>query len=111
MKKIEIFEPAMCCSTGLCGPSIDSELMRISTLINSLDSQGKNIKRYNLTSAPQEFVSNKIINEILKKEGVDILPVTIVDGVIAKTRTYPSNDEFMQWLDKPIEQSNPKKKT
>ena len=36
MKNIRIFEPAMCCATGLCGPSIDPELLRISTLLSSL---------------------------------------------------------------------------
>ena len=25
MKKLELFEPAMCCSTGVCGPSVDEE--------------------------------------------------------------------------------------
>ena len=29
MKKIEIFDPAMCCPTGLCGTNINPELMRI----------------------------------------------------------------------------------
>ncbi len=29
MSVIEIFDPAMCCSTGVCGPSIDTELMRV----------------------------------------------------------------------------------
>lgn len=28
MKKIEIFDPAMCCPTGLCGPNINPDLMR-----------------------------------------------------------------------------------
>ena len=34
-KKIEIFDPAMCCSTGICGPSVNENLLRVATLINS----------------------------------------------------------------------------
>ena len=72
MKKLEIFDPAMCCSTGVCGPSIDPELMRISTTINSLKEKGIVIKRHGLSTEPQDFVNNKTINELLQKEGVDI---------------------------------------
>ena len=43
--KIEIFDPAMCCETGVCGPSIDPELMRMSTVINALKEKGIIIKR------------------------------------------------------------------
>ena len=36
MKKIEIFDPAMCCPTGLCGPNIDPEIKRIGVVIEPL---------------------------------------------------------------------------
>ena len=39
MKKIEIFDPAMCCPTGLCGTNINPELMRIAVVIESLKKQ------------------------------------------------------------------------
>ncbi|MCH3964609.1 MAG: arsenite efflux transporter metallochaperone ArsD [Clostridium sp.] len=98
MKKMIIFDPAMCCSTGVCGPSIDPELLRVSTVINTLQKKGILVERYNLTSNPQIFVDNKTINEILNKEGTEILPVTMVDGVIVKTKTYPTNKEFCELL-------------
>ena len=88
MKKIEIFDPAMCCSTGVCGPSIDPELMRVAAVINALKEQGIIIKRHGLTSEPQDFIANKVISELLQKEGADILPVTLVDGEVAKTKEY-----------------------
>ncbi|WP_394700583.1 arsenic metallochaperone ArsD family protein [uncultured Ilyobacter sp.] len=40
MKKIQIFESAMFCSTGICGASIDSELLRISTVLSTLKTNG-----------------------------------------------------------------------
>ncbi|MDD2477222.1 MAG: arsenite efflux transporter metallochaperone ArsD [Dysgonamonadaceae bacterium] len=98
MKNIEIFDPAMCCSTGVCGPSIDPELLRVATVINSLKEKGIIIKRHGLSNEPQAFISNKAISEILQKEGADILPVTLVDGEIVKTKSYPTNEELSVWL-------------
>lgn len=98
MKKMIIFDPAMCCSTGVCGPSVNPELLRVSTVINNLNSNGILVERYNLTNNPQIFIDNKTINEILMKQGVDVLPVTIVDGKVVKVGSYPSNDEFCSLL-------------
>ncbi|AYD39566.1 arsenical resistance operon transcriptional repressor ArsD [Clostridium fermenticellae] len=101
MKKMIIFDPAMCCSTGVCGPSVNPELLRVSTVINSLQNKGIPIERYNLSGNPQIFVDNKTINEMLNKDGVDILPVTMVDGVVVKTKAYPTNKEFCKLLEIP----------
>ncbi|AGK95660.1 arsenite efflux transporter metallochaperone ArsD [Clostridium pasteurianum] len=99
MKKMIIFDPAMCCSTGVCGPSVNPELLRISTIINNLKNKGMLVERYNLTNNPQIFVDNKTINEILNKGGVEVLPVTMVDGVVVKTKAYPTNKEFCELLE------------
>lgn len=98
MKKMIIFDPAMCCSTGVCGPSVNPELLRISTILNNLNSKGILVERYNLTSNPQIFVDNKTINEILMKQGVDVLPVTMVDGKVVKKGSYPTNEEIFNLL-------------
>lgn len=110
MAKMIIFDPAMCCSTGVCGPSIDPELMRVSTVISNLDKHGIKVERYNLTYNPQVFVDNKTINELLNKDGVDILPVTIVDGKVIKTKNYPTNEEFAKYLGVPEDYLGPKAK-
>ena len=67
----------MCCSTGLCGVSVDPELLRISTVLNTLKERGIEVKRYNLTNAPMEFVKNKVVSEFVKVYGADRLPVTV----------------------------------
>lgn len=103
MKRMVIFDPAMCCSTGVCGPSVDKELLRVATVLNNLKNKGILIERYNLTNNPQIFVDNKEINNMLNIQGVDILPVTMVDGVVVKTKTYPSDEEFCNLLEVPAE--------
>ena len=97
MSKIEIFDPAMCCSTGLCGPGVDLELLRVATVINTLTKKGITVLRYGLSSEPQAFVDNKKVNEYLMKEEVEVLPITVVDGEVVKTKKYPTDEEFAKW--------------
>jgi hypothetical protein len=97
MKRIEIFDPAMCCSTGLCGTSINTELMRIAVVIETLKKHGITVVRHNLRDEPQLFVSNKTINDYLKKYGVESLPITLVDGEIVVSKIYPSTKQMSDW--------------
>jgi Arsenical resistance operon protein ArsD len=99
MKKMSIYEPAMCCSTGLCGVGVDSELLRISTIINTLKKNGVEVERYNLSNAPQEFISNSEVNEFINKYGADKLPVTVLDGKIVVIGRYPTNEELKKFLE------------
>lgn len=98
MKKIQIFEPAMCCPTGLCGVGIDPELLRMSTMLNNLKKDGVEIERFNLTSSPMEFINNKTVNKYINENGVDALPVTVVDGEISVSGRYPTNEEIVRYL-------------
>ena len=98
MKEIKIFEPAMCCETGLCGVGVDPELMRISTVINTLKEKDITVERFNLSNAPQAFVDNKVVNDFINQYGVDNLPVILVDGQIKVIGHYPSNAEFTEWF-------------
>jgi len=101
MKKMIIYEPAMCCSTGLCGVSVDPELLRISTVLSSLNKNGIKVIRYNLSSAPQEFVKNTEVNKLMSVGGVEVLPITVLDGEIVKKGSYPTNDELALLLNVP----------
>src|SRR5699024_6136959 len=62
MNKLEIFDPAMCCSTGVCGPGVDPDLTRIASAVYSLEKRGVDVTRYNLANDPSEFIENKKVN-------------------------------------------------
>lgn len=94
MKTIEIFDPAMCCSTGVCGPSVDKELLRIATVIDALKQMGVTVVRHNLSSEPQAFIRNETVNALLRSEGAEVLPVTMVDGTVAVKGKYPSTAQM-----------------
>lgn len=103
MKKLCIYEPAMCCETGLCGVSVDPELLRISTVLNTLREHGVEIDRYNLNSAPMEFVKSNAVNRFVNEKGVEGLPCVTLDGEIVIEGRYPANDEILTLLELPAE--------
>lgn len=100
---VEIYDPAMCCSTGICGPGVDTELLRIAAIISAFEVEGKIVKRYNLSQDPQAYVDNEKVNTILAKEGTEALPITMVDGEVLQKGSYPSNVDLASWLDMPPE--------
>lgn len=97
MKTIEIFDPAMCCPTGLCGTNIDPNLMRIAVIIENLKRKGIEVKRHNLRDEPQVYVANAKVNELLQSRGVEVLPITLVDGEVAVSGSYPTTKQMSEW--------------
>ena len=59
MKKLEIYEPAMCCSTGVCGVDVDPVLVQFVGDLQWLAEQGVEVARHNLSQEPQAFASNR----------------------------------------------------
>lgn len=110
MNKVEIFDPAMCCSTGVCGPSVDPELTRVASAVYSLERKGFSIKRYQLTSNPDKFAENDEITRVLQEKGPDALPVVLLNDQVEKVGSYPTNEEFAQWFEVKPEELNEKSK-
>src|SRR5699024_10008617 len=98
MKKVEIFDPAMCCSTRVCGPSVDPELTRIASAVYSLEQKKFDVIRYNLANDPGAFTDNKEVNQVLHEKGADALTVTLLDNVVMKVGHYPTNEELAEWF-------------
>ena len=99
MKKVEIFDPAMCCSTGVCGPGVDPELTRVASAVYSLEQKKFDITRYNLANHPGAFVDNEVVNKELLEKGPKALPLILVNNEIVKVGAYPTNEELAEWLD------------
>ena len=95
---IQIYDPAMCCSSGMCGPDIDPVLVKMNDAVLTLKKQGLKIERYNLAQQPKEFLQNKTVAALLHKNGKKSLPVTIVNGEVFMTGRYPSYEELCRKL-------------
>jgi sulfur carrier protein ThiS len=98
--KIEIYDPAMCCSTGVCGPSVDPELVRIQEALRQIQKQSPEVlvQRNGLSAEPQAFVANSLVAELLKSEGPECLPLVYVNGELVSKGSYPGNEQLQELL-------------
>ncbi len=88
---IRVFDPALCCSTGVCGPSVDPELARFAADVEWLQSQGVAVERYNLAQQPGAFAETPAVKDALAR-GTEVLPLVLVGDRVAVEGTYPSRD-------------------
>ena len=97
MTRIQVFDPAMCCPTGICGPAVDPTLVRFAADLDWLKAQGVAVERYNLSNQPLAFAEDEAVNAALRAQGEGALPVIKVDGQIHSRGTYPSRDQLAVW--------------
>jgi AhpD family alkylhydroperoxidase len=98
MKKMQVFDPALCCSTGVCGVDVDPALVSFSADVDWAKQNGAQIERFNLAQQPLAFAENAIVKSILEKDGQEGLPLFLVDGAVVLSGRYPSRDELIKWL-------------
>lgn len=82
----------MCCSTGVCGPSVDPELARFSGDLEWLKGQGVEVRRFNLAQNPAAFVEHAAVKHALAERGNVCLPILLVDERVAVEGAYPSRE-------------------
>lgn len=98
MKKLEVFDPAMCCSTGVCGVDVDPVLAQFAADLKWVEEHDVAVERHNLGQEPQAFAANPAVVKEMEA-GMDRLPVILVDGHIVCTGMYPSRQQLAQKLD------------
>ena len=94
MTKLQVYDPPMCCSTGVCGPAVDPVLPRFTEDFHWLANQGIAVERYNLSQQPQAFAGNAAVKEALAKDGNECLPLILVNGGIVSKGRYPERGEL-----------------
>lgn len=97
MSAIQIFDPALCCSTGICGVNVDQEKVTFAADVDWLKSQGGIIERFNLAQQPMAFEQNPVVKKFLERSGAEALPLTLVDGEVALAGRYPHRAELARW--------------
>ncbi len=97
MKKLEVFDPAMCCSTGVCGVEVDPVLAQFAADLKWVAEHGVIVERHNLGQEPQAFAANPAVVKEMEA-GIDRLPILAVDGHIITTGMYPSRQQLAHKL-------------
>jgi len=97
MTTVQVFDPPMCCSTGVCGPSVDPQLVRFAADLDWLHAQGVSVERFNLAQQPGAFAGDAAVRAALESDGEAALPLVKVDGAVKSRGEYPSRDELAAW--------------
>ena len=97
MTTVRVFDPAMCCSTGVCGPSVDPQLARLAADLDWLKAQGIAVERFNLAQQPAAFAEDHAVRSALEARGEAGLPVVKVNGEVKSSGVYPSRAELAAW--------------
>lgn len=84
----------MCCQTGVCGPTVDEQLIAVREDLRWAEGQGASVARHNLTSDPEAFVANPKITGLMQAFGENALPVLVIDGEIRIHGRYPTRDQL-----------------
>jgi hypothetical protein len=97
MKNIQIYDPALCCSSGVCGQDVDPALVSLAADLDWAKQQGVVIERFNLAQQPMDFVQNATVKAFLERSGAEALPLVLVDGEVALAGRYPNRAELTRW--------------
>jgi hypothetical protein len=96
MSEIQVFDPALCCSSGVCGPEVDETLLRFAADVEWLKGRGVAVRRHNLAHDGSAFVATRAVREALAGEGTASLPLVLVEGRIVSRGAYPDRAELVR---------------
>ena len=96
---IQVFDPALCCSTGVCGADVDQALVTFSADVAWAKEHGAQIERFNLAQQSMAFAENPVVKGFLQRSGHEALPLILIDGDIALAGRYPDRAELARWVD------------
>jgi arsenite-transporting ATPase len=97
MTTIRVYEPALCCNTGVCGPDVDESLVTFTADLGALKDLGVDIERHNLANDPTAFATDETVRSFLQVAGSGGLPLTLVDGVTVMTGSYPAREQLLRF--------------
>jgi hypothetical protein len=95
---VELFDPPMCCPTGLCGPTLDQTLLDVNEMVLTLQAEGLKVERYQMIGHPQAFLSNPDVMRLVREQQMAALPITVVRGQVVKVGMYPTLAEIKTYL-------------
>jgi hypothetical protein len=92
--RIVVLDPALCCSTGVCGPDVDDALIQTSANVKWLKSLGHDVHRYNVSNDADAFKKYPAVIDKLTREGINSLPYNLLEGRLVLSGRYPDKSEW-----------------
>jgi AhpD family alkylhydroperoxidase len=97
-KTLKVYDPAMCCATGVCGPNVDKALVEFAGAVKTVAAHGVSVDRWSLAQQPHAFTENLQVKHLLAKLGVKGLPFIFVNDELQWTGRYPTAEELFFWF-------------
>ncbi|WP_221060124.1 arsenite efflux transporter metallochaperone ArsD [Shewanella algae] len=97
MTQFSIFDPVLCCSSGVCGTDVDQTLVTFAADCQWLKQQDITVDRFNLSQQPMAFAENALVRRFLETSGTESLPLILLNGEMILAGRYPSRQELSRW--------------
>lgn len=97
MSSITVFDPAMCCSSGVCGPKPDQKLSVFSADLSYLETLGHRVTRHNLAQEAAAFAANLTVKAMLEAHQTEALPIIMRDGEMVATELTQPESNWLPW--------------
>ena len=94
MQVLRVFDPPLCCSTGVCGPNVDPTLIRFAADLKWLEGRHVTVERHNLAQEPKAFAEHELVRARLTDKGEAALPLVLAGGEVVASGVYPTRDEL-----------------
>ena len=95
MRKLEIYEPPLCCPTGVCGPAPDPALAKLQENILRWKKEGIDVERLAINQSTQRFMANSTVVDLLTREGQEVLPISLLNGKVVCKGKYPTDEHVL----------------
>jgi hypothetical protein len=98
---LRIYEGPMCCSTGICGPEPDKVLIEFNETLQKIQREFNdvNVVRASISFNVNLFLEKNEIIELVKEQGPEVLPITMINGSIIAKQCYMPYDELKKALE------------
>jgi len=95
-KKLIIYEGMLCCSTGICGPEPNKALIQLTDDVKRLQAEfpDEKIIRASLSFNAQAYLEEPEVLKLVKENGTDVLPITVLNGKILLKKRYMTYEEM-----------------
>ncbi len=97
-KTLKVYDPAMCCPTGVCGTNIDNTLVEFAGAVKAAAKNGVVVERFNLAQQPQGFAQDQQVKKDLAEIGHTKLPFIYVNDELKLSGRYPTPKELLSFL-------------
>lgn len=98
MKTVQVYDPAMCCASGVCGPEVDPKLVQFAADLRALQENGVEVRRFNLAQNPAAFMECEPVRTALTEKGESALPMVFVGETVVASGAYPTREELSDAL-------------